>query len=451
MRCKLLANVSRVSSKSFSKLSTRGSNASRNRLPPVVAPRPAEISRNLAHKVHRLVRDDAKFRVAKRLVASSRHIMIFPRPPSPARRFIPPRLAHHALLHNQIRVGHFMDACDLLEVMIKEGLRPHGKTLDVCFRVLLQTTRGMPTEKRRKDEQPVDDSILTLRPETVTDIVTSRVLNIFLLAREYHVRRPAAIYHRLIQSFLLQGEAIAASLLFESMIKDHNLLRSASIDMPPEHPHESDPSRRALIAFLRSEEEFDHRHIMLDIVFYHRKAIDIYRENEVHQRPFLQHILQSLAIIGMLLDRRQLPFTEYTDILRTFMIIPRVRALVWVEYDGEKTKMESRAYYASVLERFISSLPSRTIPPPTSVPLNQPKIAIKTYNTLLEYAMRDREDPDLANLVLSRLLEKQETEDLKAYMVKKASMIMDRYPNVVNQMKRRKYDEESWNKIRGDE
>ncbi|OJT07614.1 hypothetical protein TRAPUB_1520 [Trametes pubescens] len=313
---------------------------------------------------------------------------------------VSPRLSAHSFLHGLIRAGYAKKAETYARLMIRAGIPIRSSTLESVITSLVAPPSGLPKFgpfSRIIPRKPALDhpSVMQLRHGRVTDKCARAALTLLQEARIFGQRRTERMYKVLIETLLMQGEILVASLLFVLLLKDFEMRKREVIDNddrggPNYITHDtlsqSLPSRATLL-----DMPFPNPLIMRKILH----AIDTTEEtgSDFHTSEYFQ----SLAIFAMLLDTGQIGHPRVASLITSLYKCPRTTARVWILQDGQPVRVELYAYVHQVLGRLIVSLGTKDPPRPA------PPLSLKAYNSLLSYALRHRLSPEMAETVLQHM------------------------------------------------
>ncbi|KAJ8502129.1 hypothetical protein ONZ51_g209 [Trametes cubensis] len=314
---------------------------------------------------------------------------------------VSPRLASHAFLHGLIRAGYTKKAGTYAQLMIRAGIPIRTKTLESLVSSLVTPPSALPKLgpfARIIPQKPSMDnnSFLHLRSKRVPDLCARAAFSLLQEARTFGQKRTQRMYRVLIDTLLLQGEIVVATLLFVLLIKDfetklsQKAAQDSNIDdsrhedyIAYEHLRVSPPLAAAL-----AETPFPNPAIMTDIL-------------DVVDRPLSSPTdterLQSLALLAMLLDTGQIGHPRVAAIVSALYRCPRTDAHVWILRDGKPVRVKAYEYFHAVLKRLIDSLSVKNHVGAV------PRFSRRTYNSLLSYALRHRLSPEMASAVLHHM------------------------------------------------
>ncbi|KAG6919499.1 hypothetical protein DXG01_005088 [Tephrocybe rancida] len=318
-----------------------------------------------------------------------------------------PRLASHALVHGLIRRNQLKDAAHLAVSMMQYGMRVHTRTLDA----VMNTLEPNYFSKKSSVKSTMPPNFIP-NPKSLGDLApmaqhaTSRLaLEIFTVARKTGQGDTRGLFATLLAICLLNAEIVLACLVFGTTIKEFY--------HPPPCPEGDTASTtwnadkygpRSLL-FLPTWGHLNY--ILAPMTDYFRYVVTLRTTSPEFEQSALDANLQALAILANLLDFRQLHLSTISSLLALMYSTPRVDAEVWVmDKGGNNRQVVAFAYFHDVLVRLIESPPgSRTSSNKKSTRAFTPPLGLKSSNTLLHYALRHCQSPDLGNKVIVHLTE----------------------------------------------
>ncbi|KAF9526283.1 hypothetical protein CPB83DRAFT_858109 [Crepidotus variabilis] len=366
---------------------------------------------------------------------------------------VSPRLPSHTLLHGLIRMGETKQAASLAEQMMKAGMRVRCRSLEALY-ISMASTRPPSADKQATFLTLA--SLRTFRTsqnllsETVaSDASTGFALRLLSLTRQSRQRRSRNMFKTLMALCLINGEIILASLIFGILIRDWQsrtelVVQSTQTSAP--EPHQRQVSS---ISFSPQNPILHHTIYDTPVPTWTRLAdicsyIEASLSNPPHpSSPLEQHLmyqasLQALANLASMLDTQEIPFSKVNCLLSALVGYHRRRRLaksahseeqVWVPENPNGTKevqIDAALYFERVLKRLIGKLPNQpsrhsipftihTIPPQPPVskttfkPVSAlPSLPISSYNTLLHFCFQSLRSPQLAEQVLSHMVNVRE-------------------------------------------
>ena len=318
-------------------------------------------------------------------------------------RPVSPRLAAHAFLHGLIRGGYTRKAKIYTELMIKAGIPIRTST----FESVITTTLSRPSTllkpgpfARMIPKKSVDttSAVFKLQTSLVSEECTRAALELLQTARTFGQKRTERMYRVLVETLLMQGEIIVASLLFVLLLQDWELRKAqegaaqAAIKDHVAYDHLGvDPPHPSKIL----DAPYPDLQIMGQILQTARKSFAGISDYD-KDRGLLPS-LQSLALFAMLLDTGQLHTHRVASIIHAIYNCPKTNARVWILRDGELVKVGAYQYFHDVLKRLVHSLSTDNPPRPP------PTMSRRSYNTLLMYSLRHRLSPAMASIVLQHM------------------------------------------------
>ncbi|KAF8164892.1 hypothetical protein B0H34DRAFT_215989 [Crassisporium funariophilum] len=425
---------------------------------------PAQLSRAAAHAVH-LSLANRNISDAFLIVNSIRYASLSPLSPLPTANPLPPpklpgirslarfksvaiafppsvspRLPSHALLHGLIRLGLTQKASTLAEQMMGAGIPVRCKTLECLFQSVAEGSRhalGLGLAGRLQPPRvPIPTGVeallakgdvLTFRPSVASDKGTKFALRLLTLARQSRQRRSHNMFRTLMALCLINGEIIAASLLFGLMLRDWQ----ARVEREPS-PNTGvvDATATAVpVRYIPGETPFPVHHRLRELCVSISQTISPPPSTSTSSSSPLavRAALQALANLAGALDAQQLPYENVTPLVSAMYRYKRPRHLreadgdvdvVWVrDAEGVGRRVRAGVYFGEVLDRLILDLPSHPpLPhppsastqskhgkkPPGPKPKLLPPLDLPSYNTLLHYALLHRHNhPSHSSLKLA--------------------------------------------------
>ncbi|CDO74179.1 hypothetical protein BN946_scf185043.g230 [Trametes cinnabarina] len=314
---------------------------------------------------------------------------------------VSPRLAAHAFLHGLIRGGYHKKASTYATLMIRAGIPIRTTTLESVVSSVLSRPRHVlqvgPFARVLPPKMARDSpAVLQLQRAGVSNECTRAALDLLHEARAFGQKRTERMYRTLIETLLLQGEILVASLLFVLLLKDFEIKQAQNAPpgkaTTPENyiTHEmlriSPPSPAAL------------RHTPFPNPLMMSQVLETISSDA---NGSLSHdMAQSLALFAMLLDTGQIGHGRVAGLISCLYHFPRTDARVWILQDGKPAQVPAYHYFHKVLQRLIGSL---TDDNPT--PIRRCRLSLRSYHSLLTYALRHRLSPEMASTVLRHMCE----------------------------------------------
>ncbi|KAI8984954.1 hypothetical protein BD414DRAFT_71518 [Trametes punicea] len=372
---------------------------------------PAQISRAAAQAV-RLCIQSGEFGDALYLVNSACHsVLQGPLQSGPQHtgqlqpiqfgRPVSPRLAAHAFLHGLIRRGYQRKAGTFAKLMIRAGIHIHTRTLESVVSSLVSRPSVIPkfgpfarvVPRKLACDSP---AVMQLRSSMVTDNCTRAALNLLQEARTFGQRRTERMYRVLIETLIMQGEILVASLLFILLLKDFEIRKLQDVTDYDSGGKNYVTHKILQVPFptpaaLRNT-PFPNPALMSKIL----DAIDT--SHDPGPGSVASQSLQSLAIFAMLLDTGQIGHSRVAGLISSLYRCPRTDAYVWILRNGKPVRVLAYKYFHDVLKRLINSLSVQDLPSRPALQLSR-----RSYNTLLSYALRHRLSPEMASVVLHHM------------------------------------------------
>ncbi|KAH9853971.1 hypothetical protein C2E23DRAFT_821212 [Lenzites betulinus] len=318
---------------------------------------------------------------------------------------VSPRLSAHAFIHGLVRAGYTKKAGQYAHLMMRAGIPLRTKTLESVVSSIVSAPTILPKLgpfARVIPRKPAVDNptVLRVRSRGVADLGARAAIDVLQAARTFGQRRTERMYRVLIETLLMQGEILVASLLFVMLLKDYEVRNSPVVtnDEPGDpnyitydHLRVSLPSSAA-----RLNAPFPNPMLMSRIL----SAVEATRDPG--QDPEASQSTQSLALFAMLLDSGQIARSRVAGLISALYKYPRTTAHVRVIRDGKPVRVQAYRYFHDVLARLINSL---AVNDPLRPP---PSLSLRSYNSLLTYALRHRLSPEMASTVLQHMCVRRE-------------------------------------------
>ncbi|KAG1753241.1 hypothetical protein EDB19DRAFT_817863 [Suillus lakei] len=308
---------------------------------------------------------------------------------------VSPALSAHCLLHHFVRQRMSLRARQLAEQLMQDGTHIRPSTLHAVIQC--QTERANDS-KFLQARRPLQRDPLYLRPKQVEDQGTRLALKLLLHARQHRQRCYENTYQFIINICLVQGEIIVASLLFVLLVKDWEMKRAATRVREQEAVWtQALPATRHGLGSLPPS-----KRMLKMILFKANKEIMLDPGDESNQ-PRREAALQALCNIAGLLDARLLPYADLSSLIRTLYSVPKDPDKVWVTEFGKTARVQHYEYIHRVVLRLASDLPSSSegIRPQQSDIM--PSLNLRSYNSLLHYALRHQQSISLAKRLLHHM------------------------------------------------
>ncbi|KAH7912454.1 hypothetical protein BJ138DRAFT_1178815 [Hygrophoropsis aurantiaca] len=324
---------------------------------------------------------------------------------------VSPRLAAHGLLHHFIRAGEVAKAHQCARRLVRDGIKLRSTTLHAV--IAAQVKVGVnPLRSLLPTKRPSGPDILTLRPDMASEEGVRYAISLVLLARRHRQRCSDHTYQSIIHACLLHGEIIAGSLLFVILIKDWEIKQKLRANLKAQIAEDETRTESAprhlqgrWAALLADSKRAPPKRFMNSILA--RCEEDMLLDpGEDSAQTLRSTALQALANLAGLLDRRILPFTDVSSLVRVLSRCPKVPDKVWVVEGGREkpSRVEAYAYFHRVLHSFAHS-PSYAGAHFKELDRQNrmPPLSRETYNSLLHYALRHRQSIPLATKVLHHM------------------------------------------------
>lgn len=386
--------------------------------PPSAPLTAAQISRAASQTV-RLAFYNRESRNAYYVVNSLRHSQYRDRPldelPRAMRRGFTPidfgqkvshRLAAHCLLHGLVRAGLTMKAAKEAQLLMMDGVQIRSTTLEAVF-YGLTTTASIPDARPELARMLTPAMALQLQPSAIADPCTRYAVRLLMLARGYRQYRSDRMFKSVVDATLLQGHIIFASLLIAYLIKDwqtHNarMALTEAADGPAEDAAVESKTTRSPRKS-RNDSPSPSPASMLAVLARIQATFD--DPNLAPSDPSLLAAVQALAHLAALIEDRSLPFSSIGPLLRAMYSCPRIGdAAVFIRDRNGKRRVHAYDYFHRILLDLANSPPTKRHAQSTTDPPSMlPPLDVKSYNSLLHYALRHRLDPALADRILRHM------------------------------------------------
>lgn len=318
-------------------------------------------------------------------------------------RPVSPRLSAHAFLHGLIRGGYVRKAQIYAKLMIEAGIPIRVRTLETIIASTLSRPSTMfklgpfarLTPKKRVD---ISSTGLRLQTGMVSEKCSRAALELLQTARTFGQQRTERMYRVLVDTLLMQGEIIVASLLFVILLQDWELRKlqdGVSQELAKDHVTYDHLGVSPPHPYNVLNTPYPDLRIMGKILEAVKQSFLDFSDNEgaKSRLPYLQ----SLAFFAMLLDTGQLHTHRVAAVINALYSCPKTDARVWILRDGEMVQVEAYQYFHDVLKRLINSLSSGDFLRP---PQN---LSRRSYNSLLSYSLRHRFSPTMASQILQHM------------------------------------------------
>jgi hypothetical protein len=323
------------------------------------------------------------------------------------------RLAAHCLLHSLLRAGETKMAAKLTERMMADGEELHPLSFDALLRQLNFASSESPqtsSDRLRSLTSPrkvrLGPTILDLQYVMPANPFTRIAVRLLNRAREHRWQRTTSMYKSIFHACIIQGEILVASLLLALLLKDYQLRHACSrVANEAERVGAQDtmayvqskipesPSR----GFKRLPHHTSH--------FLYRSVTEFSEKHCTQvEDPLFSEASQALAILASELDGRRIPYSRLATLIKVMYSYPQCQHTVWITLpSGERQLRNAYCYFNDVLLNLL-----RSFPDPGLLDLNSGRLLllnVKSYNALLQYALRYRHSLPLANSVLRHMTE----------------------------------------------
>ncbi|KAJ7590591.1 hypothetical protein C8J56DRAFT_1162726 [Mycena floridula] len=303
---------------------------------------------------------------------------------------VPMQLCYHTLLHALMRSGMTKKAYRLANGMLHRGVPIHTKTLEM----LIQMLQSQSALSQILHDPPT--TIFKIHPTILSpwlggNAAANCAIRILLNTRFHHQQRSQTMWLTLLAFAIANGHLILGSLLYAEMIKDWREYVDKTPSVPQSPEPESDIIREPGSFHIPQHpfyrETFKLQKSMVDLIISIDKILSVDDADEkVRQRA-----LQALANLATLLDTGQIPSVHISSLLKSLAQCPQVDDQVWILEKGVQKQIRAYTYFHSVLERkittraFIRGDGCRS------------DLDLKSFNTLMHYALTQRLSPALAS------------------------------------------------------
>ncbi|KAI0637656.1 hypothetical protein C8Q77DRAFT_1165802 [Trametes polyzona] len=317
---------------------------------------------------------------------------------------VSPRLSAHAFLHGLIRAGYTKKAGMYAKLMIRAGIPIRSKTLESVVSSLASPSplpqvgpfaRVIP--RRHAGNSPY---VMHLQSNLIHDRCARAAFELLQEARTFGQQRTERMYKVLIETLIMQGEILVASLLFVLLLKDFEVRKLSAVS-------NDEPGGPNFITHGNLRVSLPSPAVLRDPLFPNPKLMGKILEaidgtHDPGHTVGTSQSLQSLAIFAMLLDTGQIGHHRVAAIISSMYRYPRTTASVWILRDGKPVRVQAHRYFREVLDRLLASLAADDPARPA------PLLSRRSYNALLTYALRHRLSPKLASAVLEHMCVKRE-------------------------------------------
>lgn len=335
--------------------------------------------------------------------------------PIPFRKGTPIRLAAHSLLHSLMREGYLEEACKLSEQLMKQNIRIHYKSLDVLFGVLTEHPPTTPRVPVQAHQEVWTANILkseSLEQRHIQHFGGSYALRLLHVARQSRQKRSRNMFKTLITLCIINGEIIAASLLFGILVKDWNARAVEELETQKKEKtkKKKEPPQKgsAIRKVQQRQTAWPSENRLVDIltsIERHLKVRDYAIEGE-HEAA-----LQALANLAVLLDQRLIPFQAVAPLLRLLRHAAQLDGTVNVPNADtqEMHTVQAPVFFASVLDNLSTRLPKHHAPNKTAHTLRVlnkgflPALDRHSYNQLVIWALHHKRDTEHAKNIVYHL------------------------------------------------
>jgi len=287
---------------------------------------------------------------------------------------VPTRLASHSFLHSLVKAGLPTKAAAQAELMMADGIRIRTRTMESILASTVDQSSYPPT---RSLKVPLSKAPLQLGKYPIADVHTRIAVRLLEEARRRRQERTQQMYDVVINTCLIQGEIIVASLLFIMVIKDWQLrqaLKSQRENNPPE------PSER-----LNTTPLFPTRQTYMSLL----ERIDCtLTTRKDPQDPLFQNAIQALANLAFAVDTGQFPSRFMGSLIKALYSVPKSDAIVHIGSPPEVHAVNAYRYIHKVLMRLVEDA-GRKQGEQMHLAAGR-KLDLFAFNALLHYCLRHR-------------------------------------------------------------
>jgi len=327
-------------------------------------------------------------------------------------RTVSTRLSGHCLFHGLLRAGETKKAAMFAEQMMAYGEELHPLSFNILLRQLHPSATHDPHRVHdrlrsltARPKVPLGPRVLELRNVMPADPFTRLAVRLLSSAREHRWQRTTGMYESVLRACLFQGEILVASLLLALLLKDYQLRHACSrvaaeagrVGAPDTiayvHSKIPDaPSRGFKILPSRSSRSL------------YQSVTEFLEKHCAHvDDPLFPEASQALANLASALDARKIPYANLASLIKVLYSYPQCQRTIWIALpSGEWQSRNAYRYFHGVLLNLLHTLDRHAFDLNTS-PL--PALNLESYNALLNYAMRFRHSPELADRVLHHMTE----------------------------------------------
>ncbi|KAH6915516.1 hypothetical protein BKA70DRAFT_1142100 [Coprinopsis sp. MPI-PUGE-AT-0042] len=352
----------------------------------------------------------------------------------PFQQGTPIRLAAHSLLHSLLREGYLEEACRLSEQLMNQGIRIQGKSLDTLFDVL---TEPPPTPARvpvtaHTELWTANVLNASLQQPHIQHVGGSYALHLLNVARQSRQRRSRNMFKTLITLCIINGEIIAASLLFGLLVKDWNA-RVVEMENAPTSLGKKQGRRVREVNNRQTAWPSENRmHEIINSIDRHLRTRDYAIEGE-HEAS-----LQALANLAVLLDNRLIPFRAVGPLIRLIREAQHLKGKVHIPdiTTGEMHEVSASVYFDAVLTRLSDSLPRFKVRHGSSrLPLTKsgeilPALDKSCYHELLIHALHNQRSTERTDAIFEHMTKARhpplQPDAMTADIYRRGAILVDR-------------------------
>jgi hypothetical protein len=290
-------------------------------------------------------------------------------------------------------LDNLQEAKERFQWMLREGIRVNPVTYEKLFFSIMRRTPHKKQPQHIGRSLLVNPDCLTLHPSLVSNPDIRNALHVFLNSSwKNSLPRTKSMYSTMLISLRSQKEYIAAALVFELMVKDWKLLDTSGrllksnpaglTDMPSE---EHDRLEARYKQLLRTPIQPKDLSFAFDSLLNH-VSYDIAMASSRPDPSLMTGPRQQLlAIFATLLNRRVLPLTNISSLIKAIFLNPPVQScMVWVDVPSAPMAVDSHEYTHNAIRTLINNLPSYRYATNKPNAPSLPHLNLNTYNALLD-------------------------------------------------------------------
>ena len=358
---------------------------------------------------------------------------------------VSPRLPAHALIHGLVRHGLFHQASHFAISLMKSHIRVRGKTLECITDGLAKAATDKSAVSKTRDARIKrhmkkllgDSNVLFVQHHKPSNPNTALALRLWLTARQSESKRTRAMFNTLITLCLINGEIIIASLLFGLLVKDWEQ-RSNSLttycQLEESRKSSFETSKALYMKHVSTQDLRPLPDTLVKLLLPIQKKLEEAIPRDVND-PDFQQALQALAVLGDLLNNRQIPFSRMETLVKALYSCPKVDNWIWVKGTTGAVHVPAYQYFHRTLLYLSQKPPTHCAGPKRTFILRytpfrgigidywngvrlirafnftpshpqarmQPAMTVNSYNALIHYALRHRLSPALAKRIIEHM------------------------------------------------